>query len=439
MQRLLSPGVIAVREQLKFSQGGSSLFTTDKLGHTEELQIQGKFYACDEWTNVTQRVLEAVGKNLHLQKDHPLCLIKDVIVKHFYGSYPGASHSPLFAVFDNLSPVVTTQQNFDSMLIPEDHVTRRRSDNYYINKKNLLRAHTSAHEHELLKAGLNAFLVVGDVYRRDTIDSTHYPVFHQLEGVRLFNKHQLFNKSEVDINELSLFEDGPCTEDKQGCHTMEAAKLVELNLKQSILNCVHELFGMQVEFKWVEAYFPFTHPSFELEIKVDGEWVEMLGCGVLRQEILKSAGVENKIAWAFGLGLERLAMKLFDIPDIRLFWSSDEGFLSQFRGVQNIKTVKFKPLISKQPALRNDISFWILEDTFCSNDFYDLVRSIDNDLIESVSLVDEFVHPQTKRRSHCYSIFYRHMSRPLTQAEVADLHQCIQKTVVKQFNVEGRW
>ena len=72
-----------------------------------------------------------------------------------------------------------------------DHVSRQKNDNYYVNKSHLLRAHTSAHESDLIKSGLDAFLTVGDVYRRDAIDSTHFPVFHQLEGARLFTHSQV--------------------------------------------------------------------------------------------------------------------------------------------------------------------------------------------------------------------------------------------------------
>ncbi len=87
--------------------------------------------------------------------------------------------------------------------------------------------------------------------------------------------------------------------------------------------------------RWVDTYFPFTCPSWELEIHFEGEWLEVLGCGVVEQAIVSNAGVENKLGWAFGLGLERLAMVLFGIPDIRLFWSKDKRFLSQFHA--NVK------------------------------------------------------------------------------------------------------
>ncbi|KAK1885455.1 Phenylalanine--tRNA ligase mitochondrial, partial [Dissostichus eleginoides] len=101
------------------------------------------------------------------------------------------------------------------------------------------------------------------------------------------------------------------------------------------------------------------------------------------------AGAGNKVGWAFGLGLERLAMVLYNIPDIRLFWSQDERFLRQFR----VKDVQQAPL-SKYPPLHNDISFWLPEnDDFTQNDFYEMVRSIGGDLVERVTLLDEFTHP----------------------------------------------
>ena len=118
--------------------------------------------------------------------------------------YPGR-FGPLFSLHDNLSPVVTTLQNFDSLLVPGDHVSRSKSDSYYVDRGTMLRAHTSAHQvppatttchqdlplllrlivfsphqAEIISMGMDNFLVCGDVYRRDEIDSSHYPVFHQV-------------------------------------------------------------------------------------------------------------------------------------------------------------------------------------------------------------------------------------------------------------------
>lgn len=97
----------------------------------------------------------------------------------------------MFSVFDDLNPVVTLTQNFDNLLVPKDHVSRSRSDSYYLNSEYMLRAHTTAHQKDLISTGLDNFLMVGDVYRRDTVDRSHYPVFHQIDGVRLFTRHQV--------------------------------------------------------------------------------------------------------------------------------------------------------------------------------------------------------------------------------------------------------
>ncbi|ETE63694.1 hypothetical protein L345_10539, partial [Ophiophagus hannah] len=140
------------------------------------------------------------------------------------------------------------------------------------------------------------------------------------------------------------------------------------------------------------------------------------------------AGAENKIGWAFGLGLERLAMILYGIPDIRFFWCQDERFLKQFNVLHIDQSIQFQPF-SKYPPIINDISFWLPSEKYCENDFYDLVRSIGGDVVEEVKLIDVFTHPKTKRVSHCYQITYRHLEKTLTQKEITSIHQAIQKSV----------
>ncbi|XP_051241814.1 phenylalanine--tRNA ligase, mitochondrial isoform X2 [Dicentrarchus labrax] len=364
----------------------------------DSVEVLGHSYPRDDFTNVTPKILAKVGRNLHNQSHHPLWLIKERIKAHFYSAYAAKRGNPLFSVHDNLSPVVTVEQNFDSLLIPPDHPSRKRGDNYYLNRNTMLRAHTSAHQRELVRSGLDAFLLAGDVYRRDEIDCSHYPVFHQMEGVRLFSDIELFSAVQ-NGEELSLFESrGRRTPQKQEAHSLEAVKLLEFDLKQTLTRLVTHLFGEDIEVRWVDCYFPFTHPSFELEVRFQGDWMEVLGCGVMEQQLLDSAGAGDKAGWAFGLGLERLAMVLYNIPDIRLFWSQDERFLKQFR-VQHIQQPVCFQSLSKYPPLHNDISFWLPEsedgrESFIENDFYDLVRSIGGDLVEKVSLVDEFMHPK---------------------------------------------
>lgn len=135
---------------------------------------------------------------------------------------------------------------------------------------------------------------------------------------------------------------------------------------------------------------------------VIGEMVERWA-GTLRNNL----GLHGKIGWAFGLGLERLAMVLFGIPDIRLFWSQDERFIEQFTPGQ-IK--KFQPF-SKYPPCIKDISFWLPNDEWHDNNFCEVVRDVAGDLVENVKLIDDFVHPKRKQRSLCYRILYRSMDR----------------------------
>ena len=142
--------------------------------------------------NVTPYIANLVGRNLHTRPEHPLGIIKAKIAEYFAG-LEGLE----FESVDNLDPVVTAQACFDDLLIPSDHVGRMPSDTYYISRPGgrdvssaadtLLRTHTSAHQSALMRAGKEAFLCTGDVYRRDEIDASHFPAFHQMEGVKLFD------------------------------------------------------------------------------------------------------------------------------------------------------------------------------------------------------------------------------------------------------------
>lgn len=162
----------------------------------------------------------------------------------------------------------------------------------------------------------------------------------------------------------------------------------------------------------------------------------------MRHQILDQAGVQNSIGYAFGLGLERLAMILYEVPDIRLFWSQDSGFLNQFNEDELDKNFKYKP-VSQYPQCTNDLSFYLPSDlpmeAFSPNDFYDIVRDIGGDVIEQATLFDKFTHPKTGRNSLSFRIIYRHMERTLKQKEVNEIHAQISKELVEKFNVTIRW
>lgn len=115
----------------------------------------------DPNNNVPDYIFEKMNVNLHRREGHPICTIKQAIYQYFEAKAPGK-----FKTFDDLFPVVSTQANFDDMLVPPDHVSRRPNDTYYVDAGQVLRCHTSAHQSELLRAGQPGFLVTGDVYRR---------------------------------------------------------------------------------------------------------------------------------------------------------------------------------------------------------------------------------------------------------------------------------
>lgn len=350
---------------------------------------------------VPAAIWSRIGTNLHLQDGHPLCTLRMAIETYFESTTPG-----IFSFHNNLSPIVSAEACFDSLCVPKDHVSRASSDTYYINddKAHLLRAHMTAHDVDLLRDGCSAFVNCGDVYRRDTVDRTHYPVFHQVDGLRLYGKDSGMN--------------------------------VEKNLKHTLEGLIRAIFG-KVEMRWVDAYFPFTEPSWELEMKWKGEWLEVLGCGKVRRQVLTNGNIgEDVSGWAFGLGLERLAMVLFSIPDIRLFWCNDERFLGQF-AKRNLD-VEYKEF-SKYPKIEKDVSFWIndTQEKFDINSVHEIARNISaGDLVENVSVVDRFA--KNDRESLCVRFTFRSMQRNLTHDEVNSMFEGLKSNLANTLSIEIR-
>jgi phenylalanyl-tRNA synthetase alpha chain len=340
-------------------------------------------------SNITDSIKQKMNRNIHNQKNHPIEIIKRKIYD-FFGED--------FERFDSLSPEVKIEENFDKLLIPKDHPARATSDTYYIDSETVLRTHTSAHQNELLKKGYKSFLVTGDVYRKDEIDNCHYPVFHQMEGV-------------------CIIEDG---------------KDEEKEFLKVLNGLINHLFP-GCEYRVNEDYFPFTNPSLEIEVKFNGEWLEIMGGGIVQNKILEQNGIFNKKAWAFGLGLERLAMILFKIPDIRYFWTEDERFINQFSSGEIIEFKEY----SKFPPCTKDISFWI-NDEYNFNNFCEIVRELGGDIIEEINKIDEFTNFKTNRTSHCYRIIYRSNDRSLTNEEVDEIQNKIRVESTEKLYLELR-
>ncbi|KAI2632056.1 phenylalanyl-tRNA synthetase [Hypoxylon sp. NC1633] len=434
--------------------------------------INGTTYQTDSWFNVPQKIMDQVPRQLHLQKDHPVYITRQIIESVF--------PAPTYKYHNNFNPVVTAHQNFDSLGFPKDHPGRAKSDTYYINSDILLRTHTSAHQADVFRANLSdGYLISADVYRRDEVDRSHYPIFHQMEGARSWDRAKAADVAATvwsDVEKLPNhnievqdpnppFHEGRNPRQVEH-HSAAEAEAIAAHLKKSLELMVVEIFSRAkaaavkadpdfvdepLQVRWVEAYFPFTSPSWELEVYYGGDWLEVLGCGVVKQDIYINAGVPNQLGWAFGIGLDRIAMLLFQVPDIRLFWSRDERFLNQFKGVSDdLSMLKRFVTFSKYPGCAKDVSFWLKTSSaaggdtktnahdFHENDVMEIVRSVAWNLVEDVKLVDEFTHPKTGRKSMCYRINYRSLERTLTNEEINDLHIEVTRVLTKKLGVEIR-
>lgn len=347
---------------------------------------------------------------------------------------------------------MSVHQNFDSLGFPSDHPGRSRTDTYYINRDTVLRTHTSAHQADLFRLDPSpGFLISADVYRRDAIDRSHYPVFHQMEGARTFDRRDApdvaravnADLASLPVHNLVIEDPNPPFHSTRNPlqtpdHTAEEATALVSHLKHSLELVVAAIFSSSqtssagpLKVRWIEATFPFTSPSYEMEVFFNGEWLEILGCGIVKQSLPNNAGQPSKLGWAFGLGLERIAMILFGIPDIRLFWSEDPRFLDQFKDGQIGRFKEF----SKHPACYKDISFWLPRDSegrqapFHENDMHSLVRDVAGDAVEDVTLTDRFTDKKTGRESVCFRVNYRMLSRTMTNEEANALHEGVRNGV----------
>lgn len=219
------------------------LSTATDVRTNKQITLFGHEYPRDEWTNITPNIVSKLGRNLHLTKYHPLSHIRQRLVNYIYKQFYNRIGNPLFSTYDSISPIVTVTQNFQSLLVPNDHPSRSKTDCYYINQDTVLRAHTTAHQAELISMGLNNFLVIGDVYRKDAIDSTHYPVFHQADAVRLCTAEEVFQNTNNSDGSRLFEHRGVETCEKQGCHTLESVKLMEHELKNTLTGLAQVLFG----------------------------------------------------------------------------------------------------------------------------------------------------------------------------------------------------
>ncbi len=242
------------------------------------------------------------GRPVQLGQKHPLTMITEEAKEIFIGLGFQVAHGP---------DIESDYYNFEALNIPPEHPARDMQDSFYITSQYLLRTHTSPVQirtMEKLAPRLPVRVIApGKVYRRDD-DATHSPMFHQVEGLAI----------DTDIS----FAD----------------------LKGTLLLFVREMFGREQKIRLRPSFFPFTEPSAEVDILCimcrgegcrvcsDTGWLEILGAGMVHPRVLEVSGYNPRevTGFAFGMGVERIAMLKYGIGDLRLFFSNDLRFLKQF-------------------------------------------------------------------------------------------------------------
>ena len=230
------------------------------------------------------------GKTSFIGNIHPLSTTLNEIEKIFINAG--------FLVDDG-PEIEDEYHNFTALNIPGNHPARAMHDTFYFDNEYLLRTHTSPIQiRSMERDGVPIRVIApGKVYRRDS-DITHTPMFHQVEGLVI----------DKDINFT--------------------------HLKGILHDFINSFFNDEMSLRFRPSYFPFTEPSAEVDLlSSDGQWLEILGCGMVHPKVLDNLGIDNKkySGYAFGMGVERLTMLKYGIKDIRLFYENDLSFLGQFK------------------------------------------------------------------------------------------------------------
>jgi phenylalanyl-tRNA synthetase alpha chain len=242
------------------------------------------------------------GRLIQVGRKHPISLVTEEIKAIFIGMGFSVAEGP---------EIECDYYNFEALNVPRDHPARDMQDTFYINDEMLLRTHTSpvqVRTMEKLAPQIPVKIIVpGRVYRKDD-DATHSPMFNQVEGLI------------VDEN------------------------ITFANLKGTLMLFAQKIFGEDVRVRYRPSFFPFTEPSAEMDISCvhcKGEgcrvcshtgWLEILGAGMVHPRVLQYGGYdpEKVTGFAFGMGIERIAMLKYGINDLRLFFDNDKRFLTQF-------------------------------------------------------------------------------------------------------------
>ncbi len=323
---------------------------------------------------------------------------------------------PRFSEFKNLNvpEIIRYDISFDLFNFPPDHPARKPTDTYFVDKNHILRTHTTVMwyyhlglpdvKKKIKKGEPVGALSYGKVYRKDEIDRQHMNVFHQMDGWYL-------------------------------CRRKDHVITIK-DLQEVLSEIARAIFGKDIKYRFNIDEFPYTDPSIEMEVQISKRWIEVLGAGIVRGVVLNNLGVDpdEYNSWAFGFGLERLAIISMDLPDIRLLWSQDKRVKRQLKLGNKYKEV------SKFPPITRDISFIVNKD-FVPNDYFDLIRDLGGDLVEEVQLLDKYSNSKkfgSDKLSYTYRIIYRSSSRTLLSDEVDKIQKKIYNETAKKFNAEIR-
>ncbi|WP_185867377.1 phenylalanine--tRNA ligase subunit alpha [Blattabacterium cuenoti] len=231
------------------------------------------------------------GKSIEIGSIHPLSIIRNRIIDIFI---------KIGFTYVDGPEIEDDWHNFTALNIPIFHPSRDMQDTFFLckNPDILLRTHTSSVQIRYMKKHSPPFRVlsIGKVYRNETISSRSNFMFHQAEGFYIDQK--------VSFSDL----------------------------KQTIHYLITSFFG-EVKIRFRPSYFPFTEPSAEVDIYCNGEWLEIMGCGMIDPQVLENVNIDSEIysGFAFGLGIERLALIIYQIKDIRIYFDNDIRFLRQFK------------------------------------------------------------------------------------------------------------
>ncbi len=300
-QILKDMGKLSKEERPVVGQMANELrqFITDKINEKHERL---------KWESLRRQIIDealdvtASQKRVEIGHRHPLNQTMEELENLF--RYMG------FSVVDG-PEIESVDNNFDRLNSPKDHPSRDLSDTFYFDKDTLLRTHTSPVQVRVMMNQKPPIRMVsaGRTFRFDDVDDTHSPMFHQIEGLVVDEKVSMANL----IDTINVF--------------------------------IKELFGEEFETRFRPHYFPFTEPSMEVDVSCfdckgkgcdscnhTGWSMELLGCGMVHPQVLENCGIDSEkyTGFAFGMGVDRITMVKYGIPNIRLLYDNDQRFLKQF-------------------------------------------------------------------------------------------------------------